>query len=308
MPAKVLTEKASRYITREIKQSKRVRINTPRNYLNENALPIPSSSESHFALTPPDGIPKMENILYPILGKAWCPIYKAFPDDVNPDNIALYPIMQESGVEAFELPILNVEPYPIPGDTYVNFHRTKSGEYLARYPHMGSHYIRFTLTQDLTWEMASASAQAYDAWDGPVPTGTIQVYNHDTNNTGIYNFRGKNGYKGTAVWDSKLLRFRITYLETYSAWRAQVSCGAMTKETASANGTVSLYWGGGNPGTSITVHNVTASAGNPEGTYLFECDAGATALVEFNDELLRWQIYQLECKITSPGQAIRRVR
>lgn len=57
-----------------------------------------------------------------------------------------------------------------------------------------------------------------------------------------------------------------------------------------ASCTVNDYWGGDDPGSSLTVYNPPASS-----DYLFEGDSGGTGLAVYDDQADKWWIVQLEC-------------
>lgn len=65
---------------------------------------------------------------------------------------------------------------------------------------------------------------------------------------------------------------------------------SFTASSASVAASVSSYWDGYSPGSSLTVYNVAASS-----DYIFEGASGAKGKAEWNDRAARYEIYQMEC-------------
>lgn len=65
-----------------------------------------------------------------------------------------------------------------------------------------------------------------------------------------------------------------------------------TTLTSMTSCTVYLYWGGSNPGTHVTIHNIAASATT---TFIFSGTPGKRGIATYDDVNTKWQIIQIQC-------------
>jgi hypothetical protein len=66
--------------------------------------------------------------------------------------------------------------------------------------------------------------------------------------------------------------------------------GALAATDASKTATVDDYWGGADPGATVTVYNLPASSG-----YVFSGASGNKGLATWDDRNSKWWIVQLQC-------------
>lgn len=286
--AVLVTPRDAQIIRENIEYLQRLRINHP--YLDRGEEPL-RSSDVYAAYTPLPGVPARS-----VLNLGWgeCDVYKLVgnQDDNNTDLVA---VMLTDDLPYRKL-AYNIYDRAIPGGIFVPIVRSRGGKWIIMYTPGGAHHIRFTLTSNLNYT-ASATAVAYDAWDGSLPSGTVTVWNHETRwASNIYQWRGKVGWNGTAIWDNIKQRWRINWMEHRVGWHCGFTLSAnLTKAMSDVAASVVHWWGGHNPGSQIQVWNVLDTI-DPNNLYMWEGDNGAFGHAEYDEEADKWRIYLLNCK------------
>lgn len=114
-------------------------------------------------------------------------------------------------------------------------------------------WIDFTVTTSaFTTATASLASQTVnDFWQGGDPGSTVTIYNKASASN--YIFHGPVGAKGRACLDDIDDKYRIVTLEGYATFVYGTLSGALT---TTGTLTVSSYWNGLSPGSSVTVQNL----------------------------------------------------
>jgi hypothetical protein len=159
--------------------------------------------------------------------------------------------------------------------------------------------VRFTLDADIDFDDASAAAtitNQYGPGDAAGDTN-ITVHNLETDDAGVYEWEGKSGDAGLALFDADQ-NYRIIYLRRAadpprkSLVRFTLD-GSLSITNASAAATITNQYGPGvdAPNTSITVHNLLTSTA---GEYVFSGSIASAGLAMWDADQ-DYRIIQMEC-------------
>ena len=140
--------------------------------------------------------------------------------------------------------------------------KASSGRYEIIWMEEQARFIKFKLTSQLKYNAASVGASQVENWDGRTPpVGSVTVYNTETDAAGVYQFYGPSNAVGYAVFDDKLGRYRIIWLETqakkieFTLASATAGTAAFSAGTSVSPATVNNYWDGKNPGSTVTLQD-----------------------------------------------------
>lgn len=128
--------------------------------------------------------------------------------------------------------------------------KASSGRYEIIWMEEQARFIKFKLSSQLKYNAASVGASQVENWDGRTPpVGSVTVYNTETDLAGTYQFWGPSDAVGYAVFDDKLGRYRIIWLETQAKYieftLASATAGTAAFSAGTATGaTVNNWWDG----------------------------------------------------------------
>lgn len=149
-----------------------------------------------------------------------------------------------------------------------------SGRYEIVWMEEQAKWIKFTINSQLKYNASSVAATLVTKWDGrEVPTGTLTVYNSETDASGVYEFWGPTDAVGYAVWDEVDSKYKIIALETHAKkiefTLASSSAGtaAFSAGTSVAAATVNSWWDGKQPASTVTLQD-------PQGLFTRALQAG----------------------------------
>lgn len=125
-----------------------------------------------------------------------------------------------------------------------------SGRYEIVWMEEQARFLKFKLGSQLKYNVASIGCSEVESWDGrEIPSGTITLYNSETDTAGVYQFWGPADAIGYAVYDDKAGKYKIVALETHAKYieftlaSASAGVAAFTAGTA-AGATVNSWWDG----------------------------------------------------------------
>lgn len=154
---------------------------------------------------------------------------------------------------------------------------------------------RFALTASLT--PAGSATGEFLEWDGAAyaGTGTFATF-YDWDSPGRW--RGPSGYRGVAIRKKDSGRWEIIYLESIAQW-ITVSTTAAFSGGTSAGASVSDYWNGNDPGTTVDVHSPAGMFDDVADGIELLCHYNwtdgryeATYVVPTSSQKLRWGVAQ----------------
>lgn len=106
--------------------------------------------------------------------------------------------------------------------------------------------------------------------------------------------QGNTGFRVFGATDTTngriLVERKFASSASSSRWIEFALSESMAAADASATASVDNYWGGDNPGASVTVWNKSAST-----NYIFSGTTGAKGLATYDDRASKWRIVQMEC-------------